>query len=296
VASESVALPGSSLADFGHALQSVSDSNFTPGQAGGAPYFTDQGLFTALDQAMVNAGVNWCQRCQVLALHTSSNAGDTSTPQKLLSACFNGSSTNPTGDPELMAWRLPSVSTPPDPSLRVDAVTCQLCPPNKFPDPNGQCTVDCPADFVVDGATASLGTLPEPTTATALTTTDTCPNEFILDVDNPDRFFARGALSLGGSLLVNSPSLQSCTQTFSLSFADLPGTTGFVPEQTVTDTGSFQPGQLLVSPSCGTLPAITLSSAAQLTHGSSPIHFVTPVVSGVEFSLNIGVPGPPPPK
>jgi hypothetical protein len=105
-----VALPGSSLVDFGHALQSVSDSMFKPGQGGGAPYFTDQGVFTALDQAMVHAGVNWCQRCQVLALHASTNAADTSTPPQLLSMCFNGSSTNPSGDPSLMAWQLPSVT------------------------------------------------------------------------------------------------------------------------------------------------------------------------------------------
>jgi hypothetical protein len=75
-------------------------------------------------------------------------------------------------------------------------------------------------------------------------------------------------------------------------YSHLPGTTGFVPEQIVTDTGSFQPAQplILLPPSCGTLPAITLSSPAQLTYGSSPIRFVTPVVSGVEFFLNIAVP------
>ncbi|MGD0680103.1 MAG: hypothetical protein ABSC94_32375, partial [Polyangiaceae bacterium] len=172
VASESVALPGSSLVDFGHALQAVSDALFTPGQPGGNPYFTDQGVFTALDEAMVHAGVNWCQRCQVLALHATSNASDTKNAQQLLQLCFNGSTSNPNGDPSLMAWQLPSVtpSTAPDPALRVDAVTCQLCPPNKFPDANGQCTMDCPADFVVDGATAPLVTLSEGTVSTGLTT------------------------------------------------------------------------------------------------------------------------------
>jgi hypothetical protein len=244
---------------------------------------------------MVNAGVNWCQRCQVLALHATSNAGDTKNAQQLLQLCFNGSTSNPNGDPSLMAWQLPSVtpSTAPDPSLRVDAVTCQLCPPNKFPDANGQCTVDCPADFVVDGATAPLVSLSEPTTATGLTS-DTCPGEFIVEVDNPNQFFTRGATSVGGSLLVSSPSQQSCNQTFKLTFDDLPGTSGFVAEQTVTDTGLFQTGGGLVVNPCGTLPAITLSSPTQLTHGSSPIRFVTPVVPGVQFTLNITVPVKPP--
>jgi hypothetical protein len=294
VASESVALPGSSLPDFGHALQVISDSAFNPGQSGGQPYLTDQGVFTAVDLVMVNAGVNWCQRCQVLALHATSNAGDTKNAQQLLQLCFNGSTNNPNGDPSLMAWNLPSVtpSTAPDPSLRVDAVTCQLCPPNKFPDPNGQCTIDCPADFVVDGRTAPLATLSEPTTATGLTS-DSCPGEFIVEVDNPDQFFPRGATSVGGSLSVTSPSPQSCAQTFTLTFSDLPGTTGFVAEQTVNDTGAFQPASGLFLASCGTLPAITFSSPTQLPHGSSPIRFVTPVVPGVSFSLNIGLPPQP---
>jgi hypothetical protein len=294
VASESVALPGMSIVDFGHNLQAVSDSLFTPGQPGGHPYLTDQAVFTALDQTMVNAHVSWCQRCQVLALHASTNSTDTNNAPQLLSMCFNGSSSNPTGDPSLMAWQLPSVtpSTAPDPSLRVDAYTCQTCPPNKFPDPNGQCTVDCPADFVIDGATAPLVTLTEPTTATSLTT-DTCPDELVVEVDNPNQLFARGATDFGGSVSVESPSSLSCGQTFTLLYADLPGTNGYVPEQTVTDTGSYQPGSLFSS--CGTLPAISFSSAAQLTYGSSPIRFVTPVVSGVDFVLNIDTPVPPPP-
>lgn len=288
VASESAALPGTSILDLGHALQSVADANQS---AHGPPYFTDQVVFTAVDQTMAIAGLSWCERCQVLALHVSENFQDALSPMGLLQLCYRGSPINPTGDANLMSWQLPSVGqgSAPDANLRVDAATCQLCPPDKFPDPNGQCTIDCPADFVVDGATAPLETLSEPTTATGLNIPDTCPGEFVVEVDNPNQLFARGASSFGGSLVVSSPSPQSCDQTFTLSFADLPGTTGFVPEQTVTDTGSFQSSQVFLSP-CGTLPAITLSSPAQLTHGSSPIRFVTPVVSGVEFVLNISVP------
>jgi hypothetical protein len=155
--------------------------------------------------------------------------------------------------------------------------------------------MDCPADFVVDGATAPLVTLSEGTVSTGLTT-DACPNEFIVEVDHPDQFFARGVASFGGSLAVGTPSQQSCAQTFTLSLADLPATTGFVTVQTITDTASFQPGGLLIEPSCAPLPAITFSSAAQLPDGSDPIRFVTPAMSGVGFFLNIGLPAPPPPR
>ncbi len=113
---------------------------------------------------------------------------------------------------------------------------------------------------------------------------------------NPNQFFPRGATSLRGLTLgQRAPSTQSMRSgVHAGSFDDLPGATGFVPEQTVNDTGSFQPGGGLLGPSCGNLPAITFSSAAQLTHGSAPIlGFVTPVVAGVQFFLNIGLPPPP---
>jgi hypothetical protein len=93
--------------------------------------------------------------------------------------------------------------------------------------------MDCPADFVVDGATAPLVTLSEGTVSTGLTT-DACPNEFIVEVDHPDQFFARGVASFGGSLAVGTPSQQSCAQTFTLSLADLPATTGSDPTRFVT--------------------------------------------------------------
>jgi hypothetical protein len=284
IASESVALPGASLVTFAHNLQKLG-SPFPP-------FLTDQIWNTALDQTMAAAGATWCQRCQVLALHTSENAKDNLNAQDILKLCWRGGSAPTTGeDPNLANWQLPFIfpgTQAPDANLRLDSSTCQTCPPSKFPDPNGQCTVDCPADFVVDGNTAPLTSLTEETTATSLAPgSDPCGSEFIVEIDHPDQFFAGGAIGIGSTLSVDAPSASSCAQTFALTFADLPSTTGFVAQQTVTDTASLQVGGL--GSVCVPMPSLSLVSS-QITTGGAPIRFETSATAGVSFTLNIATP------
>jgi len=257
---------------------------------------TDETVFAALDQTMVNAGLTWCQRCQVLALHVSGNASDQLDPISLLKLCYRGSSTNSDGDPSLMSWQLPAVtsSSAPDPALRLDAYSCQTCPPTLSPDMNGQCTVQCPADVVINGYSEPLGTTTWETTYSQLPGgTDTCPGVFIIEILHPDQFFVRGGASIGASDSVDSPSSPNCAQSFSLTFADSPppGST-YVNENTISGTGSYTPGgggpdgSIQSSPGCLNVPALALAET-QLTYGSDPIQFITTATSGVSFVLSV---------
>jgi hypothetical protein len=291
VGSESVAMPGSSLVDFGHNLANIASAS--------APYLTDQKWNAALDQTMVDAGYNWCQRCQVLALHTPENGGaapDKLGPMQLLSLCWHGSGPTTGEDANLAAWHLPSLpvsQSAPDPGLRLDASTCQTCPPNKFPDANGRCTVDCPADLVIDGSTAPLANIVTETTFSSLTA-DTCPSEFVLEVDHPDQFFARGVPDITAVISVDTVSAQNCVQPFTLGFADEPPTGGFTVEQSLNTMGTLvPPSPPLIPAACGNVPSITLESG-QLKFGSDPIRFTSTVTPGVSLALDLPVPITPP--
>ncbi len=284
-------MPGSRLVEFGHKFP-----NFTPSAA---PYLQDLTVNAALDATMIDAGFNWCQRCQVLALHTPENVNDNLKPIDLLRLCYRGDgSSNEFGqfhseeDSNLLSWQLPSVppgTVPPDRDLRLDASTCQTCPGQKMPDENGQCTLDCPADLVIDGRTAPFGaTTDETGTSSILNTVDGCPGLFVLEIDNPDQFFARGAATVAGSVTADTPSAQSCAPPFSLTFADSPASsTGFVSEQTVTSPpNSFAPAVGLAPAACSGAPKITITSA-RLTNGSAAVRFVTPVLPNVSFTLDV---------
>jgi hypothetical protein len=297
IAGESVALSGADLVSFGHELGRISF---------GMPYLQDQNVAQALDTVMVGEGYNWCQRCQVLALHVPENGdptvplgtGDTLDPISLLNLCYRANAApiletlrTRGAAASLSAWQLPSVpagSAAPDPNLRLDAFTCATCPPNESPDVNGVCTNQCPADFVIDGLTQPLmpATTGETTSSALQPGTDPCPGLFVLEIDSPDAFFTHGAVEIEGSLSVDMPSQQSCVQPFSLSLAESVGS-GFMSVQQSNTTGSFSPGGLAgglgFPASCQNLPQPIVLMTGQVM--AAPIRFITPALVGVSFTL-----------
>lgn len=288
VGGEPVALGGQFFVDFGENI-----ARFAGPSVGANEYLTDSVLYQALDATMRGAGWNWCQRCDVLALHTPANASDNLTAKQLLETC-----SGPNIDPFLLLTNLPS-GGPPAPYANLDATTCTPCPPSYAPDDNGVCQycpytvigddcVQCPANATINGLTDPPpgGPLTASYTATWDTpsnTSATCPGWFWLEVDRPDGFFARGATSLRTSVSLYAPTQQTCQTAYELDFQDQPAGT-FVTELRLVQTGSYSAGGL---EPCTGLPAITTT---QLSYGTAPIRFGTPVVSGVSMDFAATVP------
>lgn len=87
--------------------------------------YTDEVTFGALSAAMAFAGQNWCERCRVMGLHSTTNPADT--VGALFSTCV--------ADP-LIADVL---GAPPEPDLRLDAGSCTPCPDSFISNGDGIC-------------------------------------------------------------------------------------------------------------------------------------------------------------
>ncbi|MFC1643060.1 hypothetical protein ACFL5O_10325, partial [Myxococcota bacterium] len=106
---ERVALGGEALRDF---VARLADGL---GLFGTGDSITDARVFAALNDTMAERGISWCDRCRVLALH--STALVTENVRSLFETCVNDG---------LVAG---AVGAPPEPTLRLDAASCELCPP-----------------------------------------------------------------------------------------------------------------------------------------------------------------------
>src|SRR5690606_20077196 len=103
--------------------------SFNDGEWEGAGYTIDEmKIRTAVDDAMIERNVSWCDRCRVLALHEE--GADKTNVRTLWESCL--------ADNELQVVLGPG----PDPdNLRLDANTCQVCPDGFTSDDNGQCVL-----------------------------------------------------------------------------------------------------------------------------------------------------------
>lgn len=239
---------------------------------------THQRVFSAVNDTMADANTSWCDRCRVLALH-STNYSDTpgnNNVAALWSICAN--------DPLLRQ----ALGTSPDhPFRRLDADTCTVCPPGTTSDANGVCQScngqvhgnscdTCIPDVILDGATMALGTSSFATTFSA--TGDLCPEMLLVDVRNPQAVFGRGAVSLSGNLQIDPRDRQRCERRFDLMMDRENAAGSFVPDIVIGSSGTWvtrgcTPGSPFCLELCEGLPAVNLT-ATQVS--MSTLRFRTP--------------------
>jgi len=234
---EQVALPGTALPEL------IGIFTWDPIQPFGQT-LTDKGLHRAINTVMEDHGVNWCDRCEVLALHSELTANETA--PHLHSVCL--------ADPALA-----DIGAPPVPLDRMDHATCAECPPGLAADEDGKCADVCPADLVLDGATMSLDST-EIATSSLTAPGDSCPSVFVVRIENFGALAARGAVtSVDVDVVVSPENAATCEQTYGLrQKVTVAGTT---TSSDLSGTGTFVtcgPTPLCVE-SCNGLPSSTVA-------------------------------------
>jgi hypothetical protein len=250
---EHVALPGTEIRTLAHHIADGLNPLGIP------PNIDDAKVYAAINQTMVDNNVSWCDRCQVFALHSATGA-------------------NPP----------PSVGG----SLTVDQVTACLTDSRIAnalgPSQASTCVTTCPTDAVINGNTAGFGTFDFDVTVQA--PNDICPDVFVLEVDNPQGFFAGTNPSTGLKATFEPPMDQaSCQTSYSLIFQEQQGGT-FLQQSVMTSTGTFTTnGGGVPGSSCTNLPTFSFSPT---NVPSQNLRFQTPVVAGrhLEFSAAFNIP------
>lgn len=277
---ERVALPGYYIgqiaADLAAGMRPFIQYNLTDGNFEGAGYaIDDMKIRTAVDNAMLNRGINWCGRCAVLALHEP--GGRNTTVRELWETCQT--------DPDLVEVLGPS----PDPvHLRLDADTCSVCGAGFISDDNGACvpcadTVVgnrcevCGPDVVLDGQTMAISKQQFDVSSTQAG--DTCPDDFVVEVQNAQALFSRGAVQFGAQIVPsNSYTRSQCEREHVLrvTYNDPAGNGAFA---TYRSTGSWLEGGLFP---CQGLPVRDLTSAEL---GAGSVRFSAPALSGSRLEV-----------
>ncbi len=221
---ERVALPGGSIrtiaAQLAFGMEPFVQYSFNDGEWEGAGYTIDEmKIRTAVDDAMIERNVSWCDRCRVLALHEE--GADKTNVQTLWGSCL--------ADNELQVVLGPG----PDPdNLRLDADTCQVCPDGFTSDDNGQCVFcadtvvgnecnTCTSDVVLDGNTMSLTSYSYDVSQSG--SGDNCPDVFLVEVQNADALFTRGVDSFGAGLRAAPENQATCERNYTLTTTFLDG-------------------------------------------------------------------------
>ncbi len=284
---ERVALPGDAIrAVSGWLAQSMEpfiEYDFGDGHWEAAGHaIDDMKIRGAVNATMLNEGVSWCDRCRVLALH---EPGATTTDvRSLWQSCL--------ADTELSAVLGPG----PDPAnLRLDANTCTACPDGFTSDANGQCVVCpntvvgnscefCVTDLVLDGNTLPFGNHVFDVNQTS--PTDNCPNLLVVEVQNADGVFTRGADSFIGHIDTTPMTESNCERPFALTTTFL-GSTGTPTNDVQAATGAWGTctPPVCLTPCVG-LPkhAVTPAEAAGHT-----VFFRTPASPSAFLEIDVGV-------
>lgn len=242
-------------------------------------------LRKAINDTMVEAKQNWCDRCVVLALHdTKLNTKIRDTPGALLNAASVYEACN--SDPDLVAAL---GEAPPEASLRINSVDCSACGPNEVSTPNGTCEPclagevvgnscnKCKADVVLEAGTMPLE---NDFDVTVPTPGDNCPDKFWVEINNPaDLFTTNKAVDFAARVAPLAATAASCGRSWSLSSGFPDPATNYFTETTQSSTGSVNsctgPGPCFGV--CSGLPSIALTPM----EATGPvIRFGTPVVPG----------------
>jgi len=272
---ERVSLPGSSLRTFTGYLA----DGLAPLGIGAT--IDDNKIYGALNRTMQDAGVGWCDRCRVLALHEP--GASPTTIHALWETCAAGGLSGN------------AVGPAPEASLRLDANTCAACPAGSTSDANGACQpclgtvvgnvcLQCASDVVLDGAADAFGDKQFATTFSA--PGDNCPTVFWAEILNGGQAFARNADYVQAVL---SGDKTGCNQPLSLNVAGItPGGFATIRTNSVA-TGWLEP-ECPPSPTpsfcfagCFNAPKIIFSAATELPTGT--FRFGTPSVPGMRITV-----------
>jgi hypothetical protein len=289
-----VKLPQSAFKDFAEDLTSLFAVD-------GGDALTDQTIY-GYANAMIESrsSATWCERCAVLALHSPKFCSDSSLPQ-----CHDPADPAPIPEfrPTVRAVLdeciynrfvsdalLTKSHYPPEPSGRVDFVTCTACAPNEISDEQGRCVAcptgqevhgnscgTCTADVVIDGAALTVGAQFE-YDPTVTYPGDTCPEFFWVQVNNPQAIPAGGSLT--GSLTPSPMSQPVCERAYQMSIAR-PAGSGFSIWTVKDGAGMFScptSGGLCV---CQGVPSHTFSAGTE----TQPIRFGLPSNDGTKHLL-----------
>jgi hypothetical protein len=237
---ERVALPGQALFEFAKELGD--DLPIMESAHVGEALLNDARIYRSVNHAMMVApyNYNWCDRCRVLALHsTTLDPPPPATPlpdsvQKSIQHCLT--------DP-FIATALQG--PPPEPAGNFNYTTCELCPPGQLANGAGGCS-QCPADVILDGATVAIPSdhTFDPTSVRA--PNDVCPQLFIVQVNNPQAAFPRGGTGITGRVDPVMPPLPAtldalvaaCERPYQLT-TSRQTSADFVLDPAIVTTGSF---------------------------------------------------------
>jgi hypothetical protein len=267
---ERVILPGSSLLEFSKRI-ALAQKNYEVTTS-----IKAQDIYNAANGAMQAAGVDWCDRCRVLALHDPiTGTTPPATVQDLFKTCTRG------------GLSAVAAGTPPVPSLRLDANTCAECPPGTTSDVNGACQacadvvvgnscVQCPADAIFDAATAAIDVNASYDTGLSAAG-DPCPDTLWVEVRNGPQAFVRGGSSLSGRL--RPADRPACDRPLQLELARIvTGNRVTTLETRQVPTGWATPG------GCVNAPNIVHNST---TLPSGTLRFGTPRIPNVRLDVVI---------
>lgn len=131
-----------------------------------------------------------------------------------------------------------ALGAPPAPPSKVDGSDCSVCDPGTVADPSGiGCVPECPADVVVDAGTLGQGTS-QAFNAGISAPGDTCPEVFVLRVENHGALFG-GTASTSISLRPTPVSDMTCPGIYELTSVL---TKASAPTTTITSgTGVWTP-------------------------------------------------------
>jgi len=184
-----IALAGHAIKDFGDKICDLTPSGTE---------IDDLMVYQAAAMTMANFDQNWCDLCELLALHAHGSdipLGDDPTVTQILQTCINSPHIRPALDMTQIQ--------PPDPFGNISILDCTACPQGQFSD-DGVCKIcpgtvhgnkcdACPVDVPLDGNTMNIsaGTVVNGATSVA---GDICPDVLVIELDNPQGIAARGGV------------------------------------------------------------------------------------------------------
>lgn len=188
---DTVALPVAGLDAFAREMAQGVDA------FGGGVEFSEEKLHRALNTAMIESGLNWCDRCRVLALHQPSLGAEDA--KNLIETCATDPFLSPIMGPSPYSWN------------EMDAFSCQHCPQGTTLGSDGLCSgAACSVDVVVDASAPDR--LPDYSFAPdTVVSGDTCPSTFIVRVEN----LSAGGDDVAARLKPVPETEESCNQLFS---------------------------------------------------------------------------------
>jgi hypothetical protein len=142
----------------------------------------------------------------------------------------------------------------------------------------------CNSDIVLDGNTLPFGNHSFDVNQTS--PTDVCPNVLVVEVQNADALFARGADTFVGHVAPDPMTEPDCERSFGLTtvFLDSAGNPVNDVQSSIGSWGTCAP-PVCIRP-CSNLPQHTVTPAEAAGH---TVFFRAPAVPNARFTVAVGV-------